>query len=230
VLIVDDQLFFASCMKIILEESKSFPIEVVGLAPDGKEALRMSSLYSPHVVLMDVRMPVMDGVEATRHIHAKHPGIKIMILTTFDDDDYVFKAMENGASGYILKNMQPEDLISSIKAVYTGTFQMSPAIGEKLVKHALEGQNQLRKKDAEDHAQLNYLAALLPAMTRREIEVLFYILMDLDNHEIAERLSIAPQTIRNYVSIIYGKLGVVDRNHAKRVIRERASQDSVGNA
>ncbi len=225
-LIADDQQFFASCMRIILEGSAEPRIKVVGIAGNGEEAIRMAGSCRPQVILMDVRMPVVDGVEATRAIHARYPEIRIMILTTFDDDDYVLNALNNGASGYVLKNLEPADLIASVKAVCQGTLQMSPAVGEKLLRQALEGQRQRQQTDEKYHGRINYMMSLLPSLTRREAEVLDLVLQDLDNMEIGDRLGIAPQTVRNYVSLVYGKIGVADRNHAKRLVRDLFTRDN----
>jgi DNA-binding NarL/FixJ family response regulator len=213
-------------MRIILEGHSEGTISVVGTAHNGKEAVALAADTGPDVILMDIRMPVMDGVEATRLIHESHPEIRIMILTTFDDDDLVFSALKNGASGYVLKNIEPEDLVASVRAIQQGTLQMSPAIGEKLLKQALDGMRRQRLEDAEYHGRINYMTSIIPSLTRREAEVLDLVVRDLDNAEIAEELGIAQQTVRNYVSIIYGKIGVADRNHAKRLVRRLLADGS----
>ncbi len=118
VLIVDDQELFARGLEIILKGHGAEDLAVVGIAANGKEALHRVGALSPDVILMDVRMPVMDGVEATRLIRERHPQAKILILTTFNDDQYVSEALGAGAQGYVLKNVKPEELITSIKAVH----------------------------------------------------------------------------------------------------------------
>ena len=139
VLIVDDQELFARGLQIILKGHGSDEISVVGIAANGREALERVAALEPDVVLMDVRMPVMDGVEATRLIHERHPGIKILILTTFDDDQYVSDALGSGAQGYVLKNVKPDDLVTSIKAVHSGNLYVSSDVGTRLIRHAQAG-------------------------------------------------------------------------------------------
>ncbi len=220
VLIADDQELFAAGVRIILEAHGSGEIEVVGIAADGRQAVDMVERDPPDLVLMDVRMPVMDGVEATRLIHERHPEVRILILTTFDDDDYVHTALGGGAVGYLLKNLQPDELVSAVRAAYRGTFLVSPAVGRKLVRQAHEGASRAGQSDAHYHGELNFLRAHFRTLSKREAEVLSLILQDLDNREIAERLGIAEQTVKNYTSIVYEKLDVTDRIHAIRLVKE----------
>ena len=136
VLIVDDQDLFVAGTRIIIEAYGKGRIKVSATAGNGKEAIDAVKREIPDVILMDVRMPVMDGVEATKLIHEAFPEIKILILTTFDDDQYVIDALGNGALGYVLKNIKPEELVTSIFAVQAGTFSVSPSVGYKLVQQA----------------------------------------------------------------------------------------------
>ena len=129
IVIADDQKLFAGSMKIVLEGHARGEMEVVGIAYDGAEAVKLVDESGADVVLMDVRMPIMDGVEATRRIHADHPEVRIMILTTFDDDDEVHDALAAGAAGYVLKEIQPEDLVVAVKAVCSGSYLISPSVG-----------------------------------------------------------------------------------------------------
>ncbi len=223
-LVVDDQELFAGGLKIILEAVPDIEFSVF-VAYNGRDAVQMAKDIKPELVLMDVRMPVMDGVEATRIIHKEHPDIKIIILTTFDDDDYVFSALEGGAVGYILKDLKPEDLVNSVKAALSGTFLISPKIGIKLIQrasgspHLSEGEVEIRH-----HGIVNFLRAHFPDLSKREAEVLRLLLQDLDNREIAENLYIAEQTVKNYTSSIYDKLGVTDRIHAIRLVKKIRSR------
>ena len=136
VLIVDDQELSATGIQIILRGHGEGEVVPIGIAKDGKEAIKMTDTHRPDVVLMDVRMPVMDGVQATETIHERHPNIRILILTTFDDDKYVLEALSNGASGYVLKNIPPDELIMAIKTVFRGSLLVSPTVGRKLVQQA----------------------------------------------------------------------------------------------
>ena len=133
VLLVDDQELFVRNLQIVLE-SRAGDIEVVGIARDGREALQRVRESKPDIVLMDVRMPVMDGVEATRLIHDRHPAIRVVMLTTFDDDEYVYHALEYGAVGYLLKSIPPDELFACIRAVAGGATLMSSTVKEKLVR------------------------------------------------------------------------------------------------
>lgn len=228
VLIVDDQELFAAGLRIILEESGRDAIRVSGIATNGREAIQMVDSYQPDVILMDVRMPVMDGVEATKVIHERYPEKKILVLTTFDDDQYVFDALSNGAFGYILKNIRPDELITSIKAVNAGNFFVSQSVGYKLVRQARKGIEHAEDRLMEYHGELNFLHSCFPSLSNRETEILHLLLQDLDNHEIAERLFIAEQTVRNYISSIYGKIGVSDRVHAKKLVKGMLPAEPAG--
>ncbi len=212
VLIVDDQKLFVSSLRIVLQGHGKENLEVVGAAYDGEEAIALVEQTRPDVVLMDVRMPRMDGVKATRIIRERFPEVKIAILTTFDDDDYVFQALQNGAVGYILKNIESEELVTAIRTVHNGQFLVSDAVGRKLINHV-----DLREVQGavspESDSEIRALLAAFPMLTTREAEVLHLISRNWDNREISERLFIAGQTVKNYTSRIYAKLGVADRLH-----------------
>ncbi|HET6485027.1 MAG TPA: response regulator transcription factor [Spirochaetia bacterium] len=212
VLIVDDQKLFVSSLTIVLRGHGKGNIEVVGAAYDGAEAQELVAQTNPDIVLMDVRMPRMDGVKATRLIRERFPAVKIVILTTFDDDDYVFQALQNGAVGYILKNIESEELVTAIKAVHNGQFLVSDAVGRKLINHVDLSEVQ-RAVSPEWESEVRALLAAFPVLTTREAEVLHLIARNWDNQEISERLYIAGQTVKNYTSRIYAKLGVSDRLH-----------------
>jgi DNA-binding NarL/FixJ family response regulator len=219
VLIVDDQELFARGLQIILKGHGREEIAVVGIATNGKEALERVAALEPDVVLMDVRMPIMDGVEATRLIHERRPDVKILILTTFDDDQYVFDALGSGAQGYVLKNVKPDDLVTSIKAVHAGSLYVSSDVGTRLIRHAQAGMQRTARRPIEYRGEMNFLISHFEALRTREAEILHLILQDYDNQEIAQRLCIAEQTVKNYVTAIYDKIGVADRDHAKRKVK-----------
>ncbi len=212
VVIVDDQKLFVSSLRTVLRGHGREEIDVVGAAYDGKEAIGLVEQSRPDVVLMDVRMPVMDGVKATKRIREQFPDTRVVILTTFDDDDYVFQALQNGAVGYILKNIESEELVTAIKAIYDGQFLVSNAVGRKLMNH-VDLREVAGAGSSEWDAQVRALQGAFPALTTREAEVLHLICRNWDNREISERLYIAGQTVKNYTSRIYTKLGVPDRLH-----------------
>ena len=217
IIIVDDQRLFASSIKIIIDGYADRGLRVVGIASNGQECLGLLEKALPDIILMDVRMPVMDGVQATKIIHETYPDIKIMMLTTFDDDTYVSSALSNGAMGYVLKNVEPHELISCIEAVSNGNLLVSASVGSRFFHHSIEepgeaSNNPLMQKEVEG------LRERFPQLTGREIEVLRLVLQGMDNYHISQLLFIAEQTVRNYTSIIYSKIGVDDRLHAIRLL------------
>lgn len=213
VLIVDDQKLFADSLTIVLDADSADDIHVVGTALDGATALEMTRELSPDVILMDVHMPGIDGVDATRAIHEVFPTVRIVMLTTFDDDVYVHDAIENGAVGYLLKDIDVAELAAAIRAVYAGSFLVSPSVGAKLASGGASSGHGAVPSRAER------IMKEFPDLTRREAEVLLLVVDSFDNYEIAERLSIAEQTVKNYTSTIYAKLGVRDRIHAVRRVQ-----------
>ena len=220
VLIADDQELFAQGIKIILKDYGKDELLVTGIAGNGLEAVKLAERTKPDVILMDVRMPVMDGTEATRRVHKEFPAIKILVLTTFDDDDYVFSALDAGAIGYVLKNVKPDELVTAIRAVYAGDYFVSPAVGYKLVRRAQESVELSRRSAVQNQAEINFILSRFVTLTPREADILHLLLQDFDNREIAEKLFIAEQTVRNHVSVVYSKLGVSDRTHAKKKVKE----------
>ncbi len=213
ILIVDDQQLFAASLKTVLETMDS-DFTVVGLADSGEAALAMVDELQPHIVLMDVRMPKMDGVEATRLLRFRRPDLAILMLTTFEDEEYVRAALQYGASGYMLKNISPAELVSCIHAVLNGAVSIDPRVLASLI--------QPRANPAPP------LAAGLTAnkqswpdlLNRKEKQILGLMVQGFNNKEIASRLFIAEQTVRNYVSRLYEKLQVTDRVKAIRTARE----------
>jgi DNA-binding NarL/FixJ family response regulator len=213
VLLVDDQELFVESLRTVIERSAE-DIEVVGVARNGAEAVEAMRSAGADLVVMDVRMPVMDGVEATRIILELDPGARIMMLTTFEDDEYVKEALEHGAVGYLLKDMPPAELLASIRAVANGAFLMAPSVAKNLLKRAY------LRPDAEGPPLPEWYGEL----SRREREILELLAGGCSNKEIASALLIAEQTVRNHISVIYDKMGADDRSQAMRmakVVQER---------
>jgi DNA-binding NarL/FixJ family response regulator len=202
-LIVDDQVLFLESLSTFLRNYAG-DIEVVGTARNGSEALEKAAALRPDIVLMDVHMPVMDGVEATSRLIKSQPGVRILILSTYDEDEYVRKALKLGAAGYLLKDISPTELIASIRALKSGAVQISPQIVTKLMKSFIAEESSPARAVAE---RLEWFENL----TRREREVFTLIATGYDNAQIAEELDLAEHTVRNHVSMIYSKLGVQDR-------------------
>jgi DNA-binding NarL/FixJ family response regulator len=195
-LIADDQVLFAESLQYVLK-GISENIELVGIATDGEMAIDMAESMRPDVILMDVRMPRIDGVEATKLIHRSLPEIKIVMLTTFDDDEYVHFAVKHGAVGYLLKNMTPEELVLSLQAVMRGTTLFAKAVTEKLV----------RSQEGELSAQDDIMEGLTP----RERDVLNLVMRLMNNRQIADALGISKRTVRNYVHSLYDAFDAGDR-------------------
>ena len=213
VLLVDDQVLFVKSLNIVLK-TQSSEIEVAGIAYDGVQALRLVEETRPDVVFMDVRMPNMDGVECTRAIKQRFPGTHVVMLTTFDDDEYVDEALNLGASGYLLKDVPPEELIAAARAVATGGVLMSPQVADKLAKRMHQGKGKSRRAEA-----------LLEDLSDREREVLDLMRSGYSNSEIAGKLFLAEQTVKNHVSTIYSKMGVENRFQAVRLVNEAGFEE-----
>ena len=200
ILLVDDQKLFVNSLKAVLEKSRD-DLNVMQVCYDGASAVSYCRSHEPDIVLMDVLMPGMDGVEATGELLRLRPRLKIIMLTTFNEDRYVQKALELGAKGYLLKDMLPEELISTIETVMGGAMSISPAV----VKNTL-----LRKSPQDSPRWFDEL-------TRKEWDVLKLISRGYSNSEIAEETNLAKQTVKNYVSSIYEKLDVRDRMQVMRL-------------
>jgi len=216
-LIVDDQNLFATSLKLVLESGSDGEFTVSGIARNGIECLELLRSISVDVILMDVRMPEMDGVKATELVHEQYPETKIMMLTTFDDDEYVKHAMKAGATGYVMKTIDADELVSCVRAVNMGAHLMSPSIGNKLFK-SIEGQGKADVFENELEQKIDYLRTRFPDLKRREAEVLMQIVNGRNNDQIADTLRISKNTVNNYTSTIYGKLGVDDRFHAVQLV------------
>lgn len=214
-LLVDDQILFVETLQTVIA-MKADDIDVVGLAYNGREAVKAAARYKPDIILMDVRMPEMDGVEAAVRIHKKHPDIKIVMLTTFDDDAYVHDALEGGAVGYLLKNMPSEDLISCLRAVNGGTLQISHDVAAQLMTSRRSAAGKAPAQVSGGTQEEEYSIDLL---SRREREVLYLMSRGYDNGHIAEKLFLAEQTVKNHISRIYHKLNLHDRLAAMKAAR-----------
>ncbi|MDJ0733684.1 MAG: response regulator transcription factor [Nostocaceae cyanobacterium] len=199
VLLVDDQSIIREGLSSLLEAKPD--IEVVGEAENGQQAVEQALSLQPDVVLMDVRMPVMDGVAALRSLRQKAPEIKVLILTTFDDDDYINQAIRQGAKGYLLKDTPSEELAQAIRAVHKGYSQMGPGILEKVMV-ATPSTPQPKIPPEWEH------------LTPREKEVLELIAKGMNNREIAETLFISERTVKNHVNSILSRLNLRDRTQA----------------
>jgi NarL family two-component system response regulator LiaR len=199
VLICDDQVVVCDGLELILNTDPE--IEVVGLAFDGSEAVEMIPAAQPDLVLMDLKMPIMNGIHATREIKRRNPEIKILVLTTFGEDEWVFDAVRSGADGYLLKGTPRDKLVSAIKGTVAGEVHIDPQVGGKLLAQV-----------AQYPAQQD--TTMTDKLSDREVEVLKLLSQGLTNAEIAERLSLTRGTVRNYVSSILNKLDVDDRTQA----------------
>ncbi|MFC1419429.1 response regulator [Streptacidiphilus cavernicola] len=207
VLIVDDQPLQRFGFRMLLESSPGF--EVVGEAAHGAEAVRQVAALRPDVVLMDVRMPGVDGIEATRRIVATGGRSRILVLTTFDLDEYAHAALRAGASGFLLKDAQPEELLAGIRAVATGDAVIAPTLTRRLLDayaHRLPGPQPGGPDGAEDPR--------LRALTEREHEILVAIGHGWTNGEIAERLVLSESTVKTHVGRVLAKIGARDRVQA----------------
>ncbi len=202
VVLADDQILFVESLKNVLE-TRTKDIKVIGIAYDGEEAIKIIENQKPDIILMDVRMPNINGVEATKIIHKNHPGIGIIMLTTFNDDEYIHEALSNGAMGYLLKNIPPIELISSIRAVRSGSILISPTVAKKLV-------NVFPQERDSSNVENEFYKAF-KKLSNREKEVLKCISQGLTNKQIADALFISDQTVKNYISIIYSKIGNKNR-------------------
>lgn len=206
VLIADDQQLIRQSLKIVLENAGKGELEVTGTAGDGAQVLMRVREQHPDVILMDIRMPNMDGVVCTREIKRQYPDIKIIILTTFDDDEYVFDALRYGASGYLLKGISTDELIRAIQTVYQGEAMINPRIASKVL--------QLFSRITTDRQEPSYLQANeqeVGSLTDNEWKIIGEVAQGKSNNEIAEDLNFSKGTVRNYLSTILEKLELRDR-------------------
>jgi len=197
VLIADDQTLFRSGLARLLAEDAR--VQVVGQATDGNDAIKLAKSLKPDVILMDLKMPNLDGVEATRRILSEQPEVKVLILTTFETDNYVLQALRAGAGGYVLKDSQPAAIVASVVAVMSGEKVMASAVANRVLE-MLTGTTTPKE--------------FYDGLTTREIEILRLIAAGRANKQIAYRLTISEKTVRNHVSNMYEKLKIYDRTQA----------------
>ena len=202
ILLVDDQPLFREGLRTLLSVQADF--EVVGEAGNGEEAIRLARSLLPSVVLMDLQMPVLDGVAATRRLRAEQPVCRIIVLTTFDDDEMVFDGLRAGAVGYLLKDAPSEKLAEAIRVAARGETFLQPSVAAKVVAEFAR----LSRKTARTQDPL------IEALSERELEILRLIAQGASNREIAGALFLAEGTIKNHVTNILGKLEVRDRTQA----------------
>lgn len=219
VLLVDDQKLFVESLKVYMN-TRAKDLTVVGVAYDGNDAVAMAHNLKPDLVVLDVRMPGMDGVEASRILAEELPETRVLMLTTFDDDSYVFEALNNGAVGYLLKDMDPSELVEAMRAALSGSVQISPRIASKLVsagaselpRTAPRAQiERIQETEAPDNQEELSAEEAWQLLSLREREIAVLLARGLDNHEIAEELNVALQTVKNRVSDIYSKFDVHSR-------------------
>lgn len=206
VLIVDDQAILADGIRSVLSSCNDF--EVVGIAQDGVQAVEAVKASAPDVVLMDIRMPNMNGVIATQEIKQRYPEMKVIVLTTFDDSDYILGAINNGASGYLLKDTSAPALIDAIKNAYAGDTILPAKIARRIADAA-----KMVANDREIRLKRKF------NLSDREVEIALMLYEGFTNKQIASALKLTDGTARNYISAIYEKLGVTSRAEAAEVMK-----------
>ncbi len=204
VFLVDDQPLFRQGLAGLI--SLTGDLEIVGEANHGQEAIELVATIQPDVILMDVRMPVCDGVEATRVIHQTYPWIKIMVLTTFDEDEYIWRSLQAGALGYILKNTPAAQVANAIRTLHLGHSQLGPTIASKVFDrlHGIPSNPVISTATS----------GLLESLNSRELEILRQVKLGHSNREIAMTLHLSEGTVKNYVTTLLAKLGMRDRTQA----------------
>jgi DNA-binding NarL/FixJ family response regulator len=199
-LICDDQAVVRDGLSIMLNLAPD--LEVVAVASNGREAVQLSADWQPDLILMDLKMPIMNGIEATRQISAAQPLVKILVLTTYDDDEWLFEAIRAGAAGYLLKDMAHSDLVSAIRGTVAGKAYVDPNVTARLLIQVANSRNQPPASQ------------LTGRLTERELAVLNLIATGHTNASIADQLRLSEGTVRNHVSTILSKLDVADRTQA----------------
>jgi DNA-binding NarL/FixJ family response regulator len=207
VVLADDQTLMRGGMRVLLEAIDDF--RVVGEAADGREAVELAIRHRPDVVLMDIRMPELDGIEATRRLQREAPDVRVLIVTTFHLDEYVLEALRAGAAGFILKDTRPADLVEAVRVVATGEALLAPAVTRKLIERYV--------RQPVPNAQLT---ERLAELTSRELDVLREVARGLPNADIAGRLYLSEGTVKTHVTNVLSKLGVRSRTQAVVVAYE----------
>lgn len=200
-LIADDQALIRQSLQIVLNNRPD--LEVIDVACDGQEVLRSVRRQRPDVILMDIRMPKLDGVQCTKQIKENYPEVKIIILTTFDDDEYIFNALKYGASGYLLKGVSMEELENAIKTVYSGRAMINPDVATKVLK--------LFSRMAQADYTIPVGSRAMDELTKMEWKIIALVGTGATNKEIAETVKLSDGTVRNYLSAILNKLDLRDR-------------------
>jgi DNA-binding NarL/FixJ family response regulator len=199
IIICDDQAIIRDGLELLIKLEKD--MDVIGLAQDGSEAVEMTASLNPDLVLMDLKMPGMNGVEATRRIIRDHPEVKVLVLTTYNDDEWVFDAIKAGASGYLLKDTPREKVIEAIRGTLSGKAFIDPVVTKKIIEE-IANQN------------IKSSTIITEKLTPREIEILQLLCHGFSNQEISNRIFLSEGTVRNHISSILFKLGVSDRTQA----------------
>jgi DNA-binding NarL/FixJ family response regulator len=210
VIICDDQAIVRDGLELLLNLERD--IEVVGLAQDGAEAVELVAQHRPDLILMDLKMPGMNGIEATRQIRTHYPEVKVLVLTTYDDDEWVFDAIRAGAAGYLLKDTPRVEVIKAVRGTVAGQSFVDPQVTGKLLQQVASQQ---------EHPATH----ITDKLTEREEDVLRLLARGLTNADIAARLYLSEGTVRNHISAILAKLGVADRTQAAVI----AIQHGLGN-
>lgn len=200
VILCDDQDVVCEGLQTILKTAGD--IDVVGVAHDGAEGVEAVERLRPDLVLMDLKMPGMNGIQATRVIHERFPEVSVLVLTTYDADEWVFDAIRSGASGYLLKDVPRLQLIEAIRGTVAGKTHVDPSVAGKLFGHVVQNTSSLPNP------------TLTEELSTRDLEILHFITLGLSNAAIAQNLSLSEGTVRNYISTLFQKLNVSDRTQA----------------
>jgi NarL family two-component system response regulator LiaR len=204
IILADDHVMLRQGTVALLQREED--IEVVGQADNGRQAVDLAQRLRPDIVVMDVRMPELSGVEATRQIRERFPAVQVLVLTAHDDEQYIFSLLEAGASGYLLKNAPISDLVQAIRQVHAGKSPLSPSIARKIVVRM--------SNDEEPSQEAKQKSESQDSLTPRELEVLQLLAQGLSNRAIAESLSISDRTVHAHLSNIFAKMGVSSRLEA----------------
>lgn len=202
VMLVEDHILVREGTRELLDQEDD--LRVVAEAGDGEEAIRLAAEHEPDVVIMDIAMPKLNGIEATQRIKAMNPATAVLVLTAYDDDQYVFAFLEVGAAGYLLKDVSTEDLIRAIREVHSGESVLHPAVARKVIDHFSHQARTERKEQSR----------ALEELTSREMEALTLAAKGMTNREIADQLTISVRTVQVHLSNIFSKLGVGSRTEA----------------
>jgi DNA-binding NarL/FixJ family response regulator len=209
VLLADDEELVRTGLRLVLGADPA--VEVVGEAQDGEETVRLVARTEPDVVLMDIRMPRMDGLAALRRIRQDRPGLAVVVLTTFDTDDMVLTALQDGATGFLLKNTSPPDLVAAVRAAAAGRPILSPSVTAQLIRAVGSGPDRVATADARER---------LTALTERELEVARAVARGLSNADIATELYMSVGTVKTHIGHLFDKLGLDNRVQVALLVRD----------